>query len=103
MVEAKNVVVPSNADFDATVNAAHKAIERQVGPDVNMSPEVRAVASSSRKIAAAVRAVRNDCLIRQRPAPPGDSLSLDARVLKQAGYGAAEAVQVNQSPVLPAR
>lgn len=60
VVEAKNVVVASNADFDTVVNAAHNALERQVGPNLDGSNEVRTVASSSRKIASAVRAIRNN-------------------------------------------
>ena len=59
VVEAKNVIVSSNADFDVTVTAAHQAIERQAGPGLDMGAEVRTVASSVRKVASAVRAVRN--------------------------------------------
>ena len=60
VIESKNVVVPSNAEFDPTVNAAHKALDRLVGEGLDTSEQVRTVAASARKIAFQVRAIRND-------------------------------------------
>jgi hypothetical protein len=60
VIEAKSLVVGSNEDFDTVVNEAHQALERQPGKDLSMSPDVRAIASSARKMMAAVRNIRND-------------------------------------------
>jgi hypothetical protein len=60
IIEAKNFVVPSNADFDEVIRAAHQAIDRQAGAGLDMGPEIRTVAASSRKIAVAVRDIRNE-------------------------------------------
>lgn len=60
VLDAKGVVLGSNADFASVVNEAHKALERQPGVNVSLSPEVRAIAASSRKIVLAVRDIRND-------------------------------------------
>ncbi len=50
VLDAKGVVIPANADFDESVNAAHHALERQPGRDVSMSSDIRAIASSAKKI-----------------------------------------------------
>jgi Abortive infection C-terminus len=60
VLDAKGVVVPANADFDESVNAAHLALERQPGRDVSMSSDIRAIASSAKKIVIHVRAIRNE-------------------------------------------
>lgn len=60
VLDAKGIVLGSNADFDEVVNAAHTALQRQPGPDVGMSPEIRAIASSAKKIVLNVRDIRND-------------------------------------------
>lgn len=60
VLDAKGVVIPANADFDESVNAAHSALERQPGRDVSMSSDIRAIASSAKKIVIHVRAIRNE-------------------------------------------
>jgi hypothetical protein len=60
VLDAKSVTVGSNADFDKVVNEAHIALERQPGPDVSMSPDVKAIAGSAKKMVLHVRSLRND-------------------------------------------
>src|SRR6185437_4663417 len=55
VLDAKGIILPSNADFDSVINRAHVAMERQPGQDVSMSPEVRTIASSAKKIVIGVR------------------------------------------------
>jgi hypothetical protein len=60
VLDAKGIVLPAVADFDEAVNKAHVALERQPGLDVSMSSDIRAIASSAKKIVLHVRAIRNE-------------------------------------------
>src|SRR5437764_2236384 len=60
VLDAKGVPLYGTADFDDAVNAAHLALERQPGRDVSMSPDIRAIASSAKKMVISVRSVRNN-------------------------------------------
>lgn len=60
VLDAKGVPLSGTADFDEAVNAAHLALERQPGRDVSMSPDIRAIASSAKKMVLSVRSVRNN-------------------------------------------
>jgi abortive infection Abi-like protein len=60
VLDAKGVPLSGSADFDEAVNAAHLALERQPGRDVSMSPDIRAIASSAKKMVISVRSVRNN-------------------------------------------
>jgi hypothetical protein len=60
VLDAKGVSLSGTADFDEAVNAAHVALQRQPGQDVSMSPDIRAIASSARKMVLGVRSVRNN-------------------------------------------
>jgi hypothetical protein len=58
VLDAKGVSLSGAADFDEAVIAAHVALERQPGRDVSMSPDIRAIASSAKKMVVSVRSVR---------------------------------------------
>jgi len=60
VVDAKGLPLSGTADFDEAINAAHVALERQPGQDVSMSPDIRAIASSAKKMVLNVRSVRNN-------------------------------------------
>lgn len=60
VLDAKGASLSGAADFDETVNAAHAALQRQPGQDVSMSPDIRAIASSAKKMVLTVRSVRNN-------------------------------------------
>ena len=55
VLDAKGVSLAGTADFDEAVNAAHMALERQPGRDVSMSPDIRAIAGSAKKMVLNVR------------------------------------------------
>jgi len=60
VIQAKNLIVASNADFSEVLNTAHAALDRQPGRDVSLSPDVRDIAASAKKIVLSVRNLRND-------------------------------------------
>jgi hypothetical protein len=60
VLDAKGVPLSGTADFGEAVNAAHVALERQPGRDVSMSPDIRSIASSAKKMVLNVRSVRNN-------------------------------------------
>jgi hypothetical protein len=56
---ATEQTIGDKADYAERVNAAHKALSRQAGQGVSLSPEIRSIARSARTIATQVSAVRN--------------------------------------------
>ena len=60
VADGKGLVVPSDADFSAVVNAAHTALQRQPGPDVSMSAGVRHISASMKRMVVGIRDVRNE-------------------------------------------
>jgi hypothetical protein len=60
VLDAKGLPLSGTADFDEAVDAAHVALERQPGRDVSMSPDIRSIAGSAKKMVLNVRSVRNN-------------------------------------------
>jgi hypothetical protein len=59
VADTKGYTIGSNADFGETATRAHKALERQPGQDVSMSPEVRSIATSAKSMVVNVNMIRN--------------------------------------------
>jgi hypothetical protein len=57
---AAGMVLPSNAEFNDALNAAHTVLDRQAGRGITNAQDVRAIAQQAKKLVFNIRPLRND-------------------------------------------
>jgi hypothetical protein len=60
VVDATGETAPNNFDYQDAINAAHAALEYQLGEGLAPDASVRQVAAASKKIASRIREIRNE-------------------------------------------